>query len=104
MKTYEVHFTDKAEQDLIEILLYVSEILKEPGIAERLYGTIKKQVQSLNHMTQRYAIVEEEPYRTYGVRKIPIENYIAFYIVEERPQKVHVFRILYNRREWQNLL
>lgn len=104
METYEVHFTNKAEQDFMEILLYISETLKEPVIAARLYDTLKRHVQSLDHMPLRYAVVEEEPYRTYGVRKIPVENYTAFYIVEEEHKKVHVLRILYNRREWQNLL
>ena len=28
----------------------------------------------------------------------------AFYIVDENEKTVHIFRILYNRREWQYLL
>jgi len=33
-----------------------------------------------------------------------VENYSAFYIVNEKDKEIHVFRILYNRREWKNLL
>ncbi len=33
-----------------------------------------------------------------------VENYIAFYVVDEAKREAHVLRILYNRREWQDLL
>jgi len=39
-----------------------------------------------------------------GVRKLFVENYIVFYIVDEDKREVHILRILYNRREWQTLL
>ena len=55
-------------------------------------------------MPFRYAVVNEEPYRSMGVRRIPVENYTVFYIVDENAKTVHIFRILYNRREWQYLL
>jgi len=39
-----------------------------------------------------------------GVRLMPVENYNAFYIVDEKNDAVHVLRILYNSREWQSIL
>jgi plasmid stabilization system protein ParE len=55
-------------------------------------------------MPSRYAVVVEEPYRSMAVRRIAVENYTVFYIVDENEKTVHIFRILYNRREWQYLL
>ena len=49
-------------------------------------------------------IVLEEPYATLGIRKLPVENYTAFYLLNETAREVHIIRILYNRREWQNLI
>ena len=62
------------------------------------------QILTLNKMPFRYSVVNEEPYRSMGVRRIPVENYTAFYVVDEEGKTVHIFRILYNRREWQYLL
>jgi len=54
-------------------------------------------------MPSRHSVVQEQPYAAMGVRKLLVENYIAFYIDEEK-YEVHILRILYNRREWQNIL
>ena len=104
MTKFDVIIEPTAEKDLYGILTYISETLLEPAIAKRIYMSIKEQVLSLSDMPLRYALIDEEPYRSMSVRKIPVENYIAFYIVDESHHTVHVFRILYNRREWQNLI
>lgn len=101
---YEVIMENSAERDLLEILTYISETLLEPAAAKRIYLSIKEQVQSLDHMPFRYSVIQEEPYCKLGVRRIPVENYTAFYVVDEAGQAVHIFRILYNRREWRNLI
>lgn len=101
---YNVIIDSKAEQDLVEIFLYITETLKAPDTAKRLYSEIKKEISGLSSMPYRCALIAEEPYTQLGVRKLLIENYIAFFLVSETAQEVHVFRILYNRREWHNLI
>ena len=59
---------------------------------------------ALDHMPARHSIVRDEPYAPLGLRMMPVENYIAFYVIDEANREVHVIRILYKRREWQNLL
>lgn len=104
MTEYKIVIEETAENDLVGILSYISDTLHEPGIAIKIYRSIKKEVLTLNKMPFRYAVVNEEPYSSMGVRRIPVENYTAFYIVDENEKTVHIFRILYNRREWQYLL
>lgn len=104
MTEYKIVIEETAENDLVGILSYISDTLHEPCIAMKIYGSIKKEVLTLNKMPFRYAVVNEEPYRSMGVRRIPVEKYTAFYIVDENEKTVHIFRILYNRREWQYLL
>lgn len=88
----------------MDIFLYITKTLKAPDAARRLYSTIKKEISGLASMPRRCALIGEEPYTQLGVRKLFVENYIAFYLVNETAQEVHVFRILYNRREWNNLI
>ena len=104
MEKYEVIIDAEAEKDLLGILTYITETLKEPRVAARIFLSIREQILSLDHMPNRHAIVAEEPYAAMSVRIIPVENYLAFYNVDEHSKAVHVFRILYNRREWKNLL
>lgn len=104
MTEYKIVIEQTAENDLVGILSYISDTLHEPSIAMKIYGLIKKEILTLNRMPFRFEVVNEEPYRSIGVRRIPIENYTAFYIVDENEKTVHIFRILYNRREWRYLL
>ncbi len=104
MEKYKIIFEPTAVRDLNGIVKYISKILKEPEIAKRIYASIKKHIFSLNHMPYRCKLVENEPFCKMGIRKLPVENYTAFYFVNEESKAVHIVRILYNRREWQNLL
>ena len=104
MTEYKIVIEQTAENDLLGILSYISDTLHEPSIAMKIYGLIKKEILNLNRMPFRFEVVNEEPYRSMGVRRIPVENYTAFYIVDENEKTVHIFRILYNRREWRYLL
>lgn len=104
MTEYKIVIENSAEKDLVGILSYISDTLHEPDIVKKIYGSIKHEILTLNKMAFRYAVVNEEPYRSMGVRRITLENYTAFYIIDENKKTVHIFRILYNRREWQYLL
>lgn len=101
---YEVILETIAVLDLHGILHYITDVLKAPESARRIFLLIEEQVMSLDSMPARYNVVRDEPYASMGVRRMPIENYSAFYIIDERSREVHVLRILYNRREWQNFL
>lgn len=101
---YKVVFEPLAVSDLRDIVDYIATKLKEPEIAKRIYTSIKKQILSLEVMPYRYKLVDDEPFCKTGIRKLPVENYTAFYFVNEERKTVHIFRILYNRREWQNLI
>ena len=101
---YKIVIEKTAENDLNDILSYISNTLHEPVIAKKLYITIKENFSNLKSMPLRHKVVNEEPYRSIGMRMLLIENYIAFYVVDEDNKTVHIFRILYNRRDWQQIL
>ncbi len=104
MADYKVVIGESAEKDLISIFSYICDTLLEPATAKRIFLSIKERILSLSKMPERHQIVLEEPYASLGIRKLPVENYTVFYLVNKASHEVHVIRILYNRREWQNLL
>ena len=104
MTEYKIEITLPAERDLFDIFTYITETLKEPQIEERIYTSIKREILTLSTMPERHRIVEEQPYAAMGVRKLLVENYIVFYIVDKKSEIVSILRVLYNRREWQRIL
>ena len=101
---YNVILETTAISDLHSIFDYIADVLKEPNTAAKIFSIIQEKIISLNELPHRQSLVKDEPYKSMGVRWLLIENYTTFYIVDEHEQKVHVLRILYNRRIWQNLL
>ena len=104
MTEYKVIIELPAQRDLQGLFLYITDTLKEPVTARQVYTSIKEQILALSQMPLRHSIVQEQPYAAMEVRKLLAENDIAFYIIDEEKCEVHVLRILYNRREWQNIL
>lgn len=104
MKEYNIVFEIPAAEDLRGIVDYIAGVLEEPETAQHMYFSIREQIETLRQMPYRNAVVNDEPYKSFGIRKLFVENYIAFYVVDEGTYVVHIIRILYNRREWQDLL
>jgi addiction module RelE/StbE family toxin len=104
MSSYNIEITQKAECDLSEIGLYISKELLEPKIAKKLIEKISKDILSLEEMPFRHQLVQDKRLAEQWIRKIIVENYTVFYIVNEVKKIVTVVRILYSRREWENLL
>ena len=104
MTEYSVFIGRQAERDILEAVAYIQEILFQPKSARRIYKAIKTQINMLSEMSQRFAVIAEEPYRSMGMRKASAENYLIFYLVNEKEKTVSIVRVLHNRREWTNLL
>lgn len=52
----------------------------------------------------RYPLCHDEVLHMWGIRFVPVKNYLLFYIVREDEQKVYVLRFLYSKRNWQKIL
>ena len=104
MKQYKVLMTEPAADDLQSIARYIAEELLEPAIAKKLVGKIKEAVMSLAKLPARHALVADERIAAQRIRKLIVENYMAFYVISEKDETVMVIRILYGRRDWEHLL
>ena len=98
-KTYIVKITTQAEEQLHEITKYISFELRAPKAALHLLDIIEHSISSLSKLPQRIALTEEEPWHTYGVHKMPVNNFLVYFWVDEENSKVQVTAIVYNRRD-----
>jgi plasmid stabilization system protein ParE len=94
MKQYGVQVTDKALEDMEEIYNYIAEQLQAPENAIGQYNRIAEAIEKLNVFPERVKVMESEPEHTMGLRQISIDNYAAFYVIEDG--KVIVTKVLYS--------
>ena len=101
---YNVFYSAKARDDLADIYLYVAYQLLEPVVAQRLYESIVSAVHTLEIFPCRNALYDNEPWKSLGLRKLHVKNYIVFYTVNEERKSVNTIRIMYGARDIENQL
>lgn len=54
-------------------------------------------------MPSRNTIVDWEPWKSIGMHKIPVNNFIVFYTVTDKNKSVTIIRILYSGRNIEDI-
>jgi len=49
-------------------------------------------------MPLRHQLYQEEPWHSKGLRFLPIDSYLVFYVVQEEDKTVVIIRIMYGKR------
>ncbi|MFW6282399.1 MAG: type II toxin-antitoxin system RelE/ParE family toxin, partial [bacterium] len=88
MSKYDIEITKPAENDLLEIGKYISNELLEPDRAMKVVDKIATAIFKLEEMPLRHPIVSDDKLASKGIRKFIIDNYIVFYIVNEKNKLV----------------
>ena len=101
---YNVIVSKPARADIINIGRYIAKQLHAPQSSANLVSDIHKSIADLKHMPKKYALVSDKRLAMFGIRSIPVKNYLVFYFVDDEAKTVNVIRILYGKREWANLL
>ena len=78
---YSVVYSPEAKADLREIYTYIAFDLQSPGTAEGQVNRIRKEIRSLDFMPSRYSIVDWEPWKSMGMHKVPVDNFVVYYSV-----------------------
>ncbi len=104
MAAYYIQITKPAENDLVGIGRYISKELLEPETARKVISGIGSKINTLENMPHRNALVNDKRLARMGIRKMLVDNYIVFYNVVEETRTMTIIRVLYSRRNWQNLL
>lgn len=77
---YEVEVSQQADSDLRGIFEYIAFELQSPKNACGQLDRLEKQILSLNTMPERYRRYEKEPWKSLGLRVLPVDNYVVLYI------------------------
>lgn len=99
---YDVVISKQAERDLREIYEYIALELQANENASRQLECLEERILSLEQMPNRFQKYEKEPWHSFGMRFIPVDNYIIFYIPDMEKQVVSILRIMYAGRELES--
>jgi toxin ParE1/3/4 len=102
--TYSVIYSPEAMDDLREIYLYIAFTLNVPDTAKKQINRIRKEIRSLDFMPSRYSLVDWEPWNNIGMHKVPVDNFVVYYTVDDSDRTVTVIRIFYGGRDVKNIM
>ena len=94
MKQYTVEITKEALTDMEQIYEYIAEVLRSPENAIQQYKRIANRIMKLSEFPERFPVMDSEPEQEKGLRKMPVNHYMVFYVVKEA--KVIVTNVLYS--------
>ena len=99
MAEYKVKITPQASAQMLEIFSYISDNLKESVVAERLLDDLQKAILSLDETPKRVVLVDEEPWKSHGIHKMMVKNFIVYFWINEELKEVHITAVVYGRRD-----
>jgi|SRR5690625_1161027 len=104
MKMYKILRTDKAEDQLRDIIYYIAEVSNSIETAIKYLDKIER---SINHLKQfpksgsipRYSILKKQDYRV-----VIVDKHLIFYKIYSQDKTIIIYAIVDGRREYQNLI
>ena len=101
---YEVEVSEQADSDLRGIFEYIAFELQSPENASGQLDRLEEQILSLDTMPERYRKYEKEPWKSCGLRVLPVDNYVVLYIPDSDKKFVTILRVMYAGRDIYNQL
>ena len=101
---YKIQRTDKADEQLRDIIFYIAEDSGDVKIALNYLDKIEKAITHLEDFPYsgtepRYSILRRQGYKV-----LIVERHLVFYKVNEEKKIVMIYAIVDGRREYKNLI
>ena len=101
---YKILRTDKAEEQLREIIFYIAD---DSGNVDIALGYLDKIEAAINRLQEfpesgsipRYSILKKQGYRV-----IIVERHLVFYKIHKEKKTIIIYTIVDGRREYHNLI
>lgn len=100
---YSYKFTEKAEKDLDEILAYIREELFNPSAASAFLQKVFENIDNIRNFPFSGMIVENDFLLNKEIRRIVVNNYIMYYLTNEKTREITIIRIVYGKRNLEDI-
>lgn len=101
---YKLLRTDKADDQLREIILYIADDSGSVDVALNYLDKIETAINRLEDFPLSCIIPRYSILRKQGYRVLIVERHMVFYKIDEKNRVVTVYAIVDGRREYKNLI
>ncbi len=89
---YKLVISELAAYDLVTIGNYIKNELLNPEAAERIYFKIRSKIDNLVYFSE---IFQEIIVHSRKYRRMPVEKYNVFYLINKKSKTITIVRVLY---------
>lgn len=101
---YNIIRTDKADEQLREIIFYIADDSGSVDIALNYLDKIETAINRLEEFPMSGSVPRYSVLRKQGYRVLVIERHLVFYKVNESEKIVTIYAVVDGRREYKNLI
>lgn len=96
--------TDKADEQLTEIVLYIADDSGSVDVALKYLDKIESAINRLEDFPLSGSVPKYSVLRKQGYRVLIVERHLVFYKVNETDKIVTIYAVVDGRREYRNLI
>ncbi len=102
---YNVRIMEKAEEDLSEIVDYISDTLKNQTAADNLLVDFLNEKENIAETPYMYPLSDNPVLQKEGYHRFFFyKNFIALYLIDDVEKVVSIMRIFYAKRDYATLI
>lgn len=101
---YQILRTEKANEQLREIIFYIADDSGSVDIALKYLDKIENSIKRLEDFPFSGSVPKYSILRKQGYRVLIVEKHLVFYKVNELEKTVIIYAVVDGRREYRNLL
>lgn len=99
---YKLKISDEARLQLKEIVSYMALKLRNEKAASDFLNTLEKKYRQLCATPQMYEYTNDIRLKALGYRRMPVDNFIVLYLIEEKLREIQIDGIFYNKYNYRN--
>lgn len=104
IQKYKVVYSPEALFDIKSIYNYIAIDLNEKTNAISQTNRIRQKIRGLDTFPEKYEAVDWEPWKEMGMHRVPVDNYVIYYLANHDKKTVTVVRIFYGGRDIRNII
>ena len=101
---YNVEISDRAENDLDNIIVYIAQNLAAPKAASDFADKIFDCYDNLERNPYMYGVCHDPRLHKEGYRRALVKNYVVVFKIYEDTKDVHVHAIFHGSQDYVNLV
>ena len=104
MDHYEIIMTPDSINDLLDLRNYIADVLLARDTALKLIQHIRDEISKLSELPGRIKPMDDEPWKSRGVRRLLCKNFYVYYRIDENAKRVYILNVIYAKRDQLNAL